>query len=72
MKIQRVVTLDIELWQEAKERHLNISELCNNGLKEASLKNKYKDMSLPELERKLALVQKRNALEKELAELPNE
>lgn len=35
MKITRTVTIDLEVWEAADKLGINISEACNNGLKEA-------------------------------------
>jgi hypothetical protein len=69
MKIQRVVYLDLELWQEMKKMGYNISHACNEGMKAKLKVNQYKNMSLPELERLKAKRDEINELKTRLKEL---
>jgi hypothetical protein len=48
-KIARYVTLDVELWSDARKRGLNVSECCERGLAMAMTKKEYGDKRVLEV-----------------------
>jgi len=69
MKIMRSVSLELEAWQNAVEQGINISKACNQGLIDSLKSNRWKDMSLEDLEREKAKLDRKAQLDKELREL---
>ena len=71
MKIQISAMVDYGLLQEAKERGLNVSQACNEGLRSQLKMSEYSKMSLEELYKVKEKRDKIKLLKKQLKELEN-
>ena len=70
MKHHKMFCIDYELTKRLKD--INASELVNELLTSHFKRKNLKDLSIPELERKLAIQERKEVIKKELKELDNE
>lgn len=63
------VTLDLDIWNAAKKKGINISEACNDGLKRAVGVIELQHLSDDQLKEMLAKERRKEALQRELNEL---
>lgn len=71
MKVTKAITLDFEII-ERLSREKNVSGLINKLLNEHYSMEALKELPMDELKRRLSIAEKKEQLEKQLAELKNE